>query len=177
MTGTPQLLDIEVKGTAYRAEFRHVPSLAGEGLVIGTFVKSAPFLAKTSEFIQKMTVAGLITLPVALVIGFIFGHLVGRPLVDAAGALTALAKGDNARLTKHEKSGTEIGDMARAFADLRSEVLNSFKLRQALADLPIGVMTIDGSNDWRIDYLNPALAGLLSTGGMKTDIAAPRHRN
>ncbi|MCZ8272935.1 MAG: methyl-accepting chemotaxis protein [Microcystis sp. LE19-4.1E] len=165
VTGTPQMVDVEVSGTAYRAEFRHVPSLAGEGLVIGTFVASAPFLAKTTEFVQKMTLAGLVALPVALVIGFIFGHLVGRPLVDAAGALTALAKGENARLTKHEKSGTEIGDMARAFADLRSEVLNSFKLRQALADMPIGVMTIDRENDWRIDYINPTLHQLLGDCG------------
>lgn len=165
VAGTPQMVDIEVNGTAYRAEFRHVPSLAGEGLVIGTFVASAPFLAKTAEFIQKMAIAGMVALPVALLIGFIFGHLVGRPLVDAAGALTALAKGDNARLTKHEKSGTEIGDMARAFADLRSEVLNSFKLRQALADMPIGVMTIDRENEWRVDYINPTLHQLLGDCG------------
>jgi methyl-accepting chemotaxis protein len=49
-------------------------------------------------------------------------------------------------------------------------VLNSFKLRQTVSGMPIGVMTIDGHNDWQVDYLNPALADLLAASGMKTDI-------
>lgn len=165
VVGAPQMVDMDINGTAYRAEFRHSPSLAGEGLVIGTFVASAPFLAKTFEFVQKMWFAGLVALPIALLFGFVFGHFVGRPLVDAARALTGLAQGENTRLSRFEKSNSEIGDMARAFANLRGEVLNSFKLRQALAEMPIGVMTIDRENDWRIDYINPTLRQLLANSG------------
>jgi methyl-accepting chemotaxis protein len=180
VSGAAQILDLNVASQPHLVEFRHFPSLAGEGLVIGTYVASAPFLAKTNEFIRQMVTMGLLALPLVLALGFAIGHLFGRPLVHAARALTALAKGEKASLSRHEKSGSEIGDVARAFAMLQTEVINSFKLRQTVTGMPIGVMTVDRANAWRIDYLNPTLTALLageasrtvSIGGKVSDVLA-----
>ncbi len=172
IAGKPQILEVTVGNAPYLVELRHLPSFAGEGIVLGTMVASAPFLAKTSDFIRQMVTFGLLGLPCVLVIGFGIGHVFGRPLTDTAAAMSGLAKGDTTSLARYERNGSEIGDMARAFAHLRQETLNSFKLRQTVGGMPIGVMTIDRSQEWRIDYLNPTLTSLLgghSSAGSQND--------
>lgn len=172
VAGTPQILEVIVGDAPYLVQLRHLPSFAGEGIVLGTLVASEPFQAKTADFIRQIVTFGLLALPCVLVIGFGIGHVFGRPLTDTAAAMSGLAKGESASLARYDRNGSEIGDMARAFAHLRQETLNSFKLRQTVGGMPIGVMTIDRSQEWRIDYLNPTLTSLLvghSSTGSQND--------
>lgn len=160
--GTPQTLPLSIGDAAYLVEFRHLPSLAGEGIVLGTLVASAPYFAKTDGFIRQMTVFALFVLPVVVLVGFWIGHVFGRPLAKTAEAMTGLARGEATTLERYEQNSTEIGDMARAFGRLRQEVVSAFSLRQTVGGMPIGVMTIDRSREWRIDYVNPALKALVA---------------
>ncbi len=166
------LRPVEIAGESYLAYLQHLPSISGaEGVVVATLRPDRLFKGRSEEFLNQLWIYALICLPLALLLGLVIGRFMARPLVRTSCALNGLARGESGTLVEYEAKRDEIGDMARAFAALRQEVLNSFKLRQTVSGMPIGVMTIDGNNDWRVDYLNPALTTLLSTSGMKTEIA------
>ncbi|PPD15506.1 MAG: hypothetical protein CTY25_05945, partial [Methylobacterium sp.] len=175
IAGTHALRAVDVAGEVYLAHLQHMPSISGsEGIVVATLRPDRIFKARSDEFLSQLSLYALVCLPVALLLGLAIGRVMARPLVRTSGALKGLARGESGTLVEYEGKRDEIGDMARAFAALRQDVLNSFKLRQTVSGMPIGVMTIDASHEWRIDYLNPALARLLSTAGMKTDIAGAK---
>lgn len=172
IANTHALRTVNIAGETYLAHLQHLPSIAGaEGIVVATLRPDRLFKGRSEEFLNQLLIYASICLPLALLLGLGIGRAMARPLVRTAGALKGLAAGETGTLVEYEAKRNEIGDMARAFAALRREVLNSFKLRQTVSGMPIGVMTIDGRNDWRVDYLNPALADLLTTSGTKTDIA------
>jgi methyl-accepting chemotaxis protein len=97
---------------------------------------------------------------VMLALGLVFGNLVARPIQVAAGALTALAAGRATGLPYGRRTD-EIGDMARAYAELESTVVTAFNLKQVVEEMPVAVMTADVRNGMVIDYVNPALMKVL----------------
>lgn len=161
--GAAEPREAVVGGVAYLAELRHAPSLAGEGIVVATLVPSAPYTRKADDFLWHIVTYGLGALPVALLLGFGVGHYFGRPLTQTAAAMTKLMGGEAANLSSYERDRSEIGDMARSLKGLSLAVVDSFRLRQTVDGMPIGVMTLNRADDWRVDYVNPALPRLLGT--------------
>ena len=160
--GKLQNLLLTSKGTAYLANIRFLPSLTtGQGIFIVNMVDSTEFLARTDAFIRSLTLYGLSALPFVIGFGFFIGMIFGRPIVDAATALTTLSQGDHAELDRHARRGDEIGDMARAFANLRLTVTSAFRLGQTITGMPVGVLSLDAASGWTIDFANPALRQLL----------------
>ena len=165
---------ITVNGEPYLARLHYVPAVNAEGIIVANFLASAPFIAQTDAFNRKMLVFGSIAVPFLVAFGFLAGAFFGRPLVDTAKALADLSKGEQADIARYSKRSDEIGDMARAFGLLKEEVENSFRLRQTVAGMPTGVMTLDRARGWAIDYLNPALVSALGTEARNLP-APPEH--
>jgi Methyl-accepting chemotaxis protein (MCP) signalling domain len=157
VTGGVRSVTLQIAGVTYMAALRHTPSFEGEGIVAATLVQAAPFEARSEAFVHKMIQYGLVAMPFVLALGFGLGTIFGRPLVRTAHALTGLARAEAVSLSAFEHKRDEIGDMARAFAMLKTEVMDSFKLRQTVAGMPTGVMTLDRATGWVVDYVNPAL--------------------
>jgi methyl-accepting chemotaxis protein len=152
---------LEIAGVPFAVELKHFPSSSGEGLVLASLVDGRPYAARQAEFTASMIRNGLIALPFVAILGFMIGALLSRPIVRTAEALDGLAGGRDVTLDAYARRGDEIGDMARAFGLLQGEVVNSFRLRQTVASMPTGVMTLDRASGWTIDYLNAALIAAL----------------
>jgi methyl-accepting chemotaxis protein len=167
----PVSADIAVASNQYKASFTHIPSFAGEGIVIGTLVNTAPAVARVAEFDRSLTQYGLLALPVVLALGFGFGYLNARPIELASRALSNLAGGKEASLADYVRKKDEIGDVARSFTLLAGTVQDAFKLRQMVETMPMGVLSAAAASGYRIDYVNPALAQRLGQPDMRCPIA------
>jgi methyl-accepting chemotaxis protein len=162
--------DLTIAGKVYGAQFTHLSSFAGEGIVIGTLVDKAPFAARIGAFDQSLTHYGLMALPLVIAAGFFFGYVSARPIEQTARALGALSAGEQASLAQYSRKSDEIGDMARSFGALVGTVEDAFKLRQMVETMPLGVLSAMKSDGYRIDYINPALVARLSA----SDVALAR---
>ncbi|WP_284179849.1 methyl-accepting chemotaxis protein [Rhabdaerophilum sp. SD176] len=165
MAGEADLVAVPISDRMYLSRLHHLPSDLGEGLVLAVFVDGAPFAARIAEFRQSMVLYGLIALPFVILLGFLTGRWFARPLVKTAGAMDRLTAGRDATLTSLARRGDEVGDIARSFGMLAIEVENAVRLHQTVAGMPTGLLTIHRGKGWVIDYVNPALIGVLGAVG------------
>ena len=96
---------------------------------------------------------------VALVLvlsGWLIARAIGTPLRRLAGAVARIAQGEVATPVADGGRRDEIGQIAEALEQLRGTVGNAFAQQQMLEQLPVGVMTADPNDDFRIGYLNAA---------------------
>lgn len=156
--GSLRFANISIGEANYLADIRYMPSLAeNEGIYIVNMVNTEAFLARTENFVQNMLMFGGVTFPIVIILGFLAGNYFGRPIIQTAKALEALTLSGEANLARYERRRDEIGDMAKAFGNLRTEVEASFRLRQTVAGMPTGVLTLSRHSGWIVDYVNPAL--------------------
>ncbi|WP_181708076.1 methyl-accepting chemotaxis protein [Chthonobacter rhizosphaerae] len=88
-------------------------------------------------------------------LGLAIGHLFATPISRTAATLTGLASG-TAEDLPFQNRADEIGDMARAYTALRGEVLEAFKLRQIVDEMPLPIMLVDTIRGGTVTYTNRA---------------------
>ncbi len=96
---------------------------------------------------------------VALVLvlsGWFTARAIGTPLRRLAGAVGAIAEGHANEPVPDRGRRDEIGQIAEALERLRGTVRHAFAQQQMLEQLPVGVMTADPHDGFRIGYLNAA---------------------
>ncbi len=102
---------------------------------------------------------------VALVLvlsGWFTARAIGTPLRRLAGAVGAIAGGQANEPVADRGRRDEIGQIAEALERLRGTVRNAFAQQQMLEQLPVGVMTADPHDNFRIGYLNQANKDVLA---------------
>ena len=102
---------------------------------------------------------------VALVLvlsGWFTARAIGTPLRRLAGAVGAIAGGQAHVPVPDQGRRDEIGQIADALERLRGTVRNAFAQQQMLEQLPVGVMTADPHDGFRIGYLNQANKDVLA---------------
>ncbi len=99
---------------------------------------------------------------VALLCAFALARTVVTPLNRVSAAIGELAGGKVTRALDWAR-GDEIGRIAQAFDTLRGTVAKAFAQAQMIADAPLGVMTCDPADNFRINYMNKRSAEVLKT--------------
>jgi len=98
----------------------------------------------------------------AVVLALLLSRLVAAPLRKVAEILTKLSRNEpvpTLRWTRRD----EIGRIANATDALGETVTRCFAQAQMIAELPLGVMTCDPANDFRITYMNKQSQQVLKT--------------
>jgi len=105
---------------------------------------------------QSMLVLGLAVTLLLGALGLLNARSISRPLRRLAEAVAELAAGRMPERIPGLGRRDEIGTIADAMQDLQATVGRAFAQSQMLEQLPIGVMTADPRNDFRITYMNEA---------------------
>lgn len=104
----------------------------------------------------------LFTAIIAVILALTLTRLVALPLRAVAEIIDRLSRNENvAKLGWTRRD--EIGRIASATDALGATVAKSFAQAQMIADLPLGVMTCDPTNDFRITYMNSRSQEVLKT--------------
>lgn len=148
---------IEANGRVWRAQLTALPTIDNTPLVMAVLRDNSAVAGEISDFRTSLVAKALLAMPLVLLVGLVVGHMMARPPLRTAQAMTALAEGREASLAGYAWRDDEIGDMARAFGTLSGEVGNAVRLRQTVDSMPMGVMTLDRTAGWRVNYLNEAL--------------------
>ena len=107
-----------------------------------------------------LALAGGITL-VLLLSGVVMVRSIGRPIAAMTRVVQAMAAGDTESEVGFAGRGDEVGRMAAALGVLRLAVRRAFLQGQMIDQLPLGVVTADARQDFRISFANPEMARLL----------------
>jgi len=99
---------------------------------------------------------------VALLSALGLARLVVVPLNRVSTLISELAEGKTPSALGWTRRD-EIGRIARAFDTLRGTVAKAFAQAQMIADAPLGVMTCDPTDNFRINYMNKRSAEVLKT--------------
>ncbi|MFV3075667.1 methyl-accepting chemotaxis protein [Niveispirillum fermenti] len=98
----------------------------------------------------------------ALLCALLLARIIVTPLNRISLAMAELSEGRATGPMRLDRKD-ELGRMAAAFDQLRETVSRAFAQAQMIADLPLGVMTCDPSNDFKIDYMNKRSLEVLRT--------------
>jgi methyl-accepting chemotaxis protein len=93
--------------------------------------------------------------------GWINARAIGAPMRRLAGAVAAIAGGDVGRPVPDRDRRDEIGAIAQALERLRAVAGEAFARGQMIEQLPVGIMTADPKDEFRITYVNAGMAALL----------------
>lgn len=106
---------------------------------------------------RKLQTIILVTLAVAAIIsaiGWAFVRSIVNPLKRINVAMNNIAEGKtNIEIIDAARSD-EIGELASAASELRKAVETSYMLKQMVDNMPPGVMAVDITNDFTINYMN-----------------------
>jgi methyl-accepting chemotaxis protein len=86
--------------------------------------------------------------------GTLATRAVARPIASMTRAVQAMAGGDTAHPIGFKGRRDEVGRMAAALEVLRQAVGRAFVQSQMIEQIPVGVMTADLNDDFRISYMN-----------------------
>ncbi|MFC4166786.1 methyl-accepting chemotaxis protein [Teichococcus aestuarii] len=89
------------------------------------------------------------------------GRLVGAPMRRLAAALGRITAGEAAQPVPEQHRRDEIGAIASAAEALRVHMRQSYLQKQMMEQLPIAIVTADPRDDFRINYMNAAMRGVL----------------
>jgi methyl-accepting chemotaxis protein len=123
---------------------------------------------------QRMKVMGTSALIafLALVLAYIVGNSIARPMSRLQNDLGRIADGDTDMEIATTDSKDEINMLYLAAAKLRNTVEDAFRLKLMVEDMPTNLMTVDASNGFRLNYANKAITSTLksleSTLGINT---------
>lgn len=112
---------------------------------------------------QVVLIGGIILgVTIALAMAILLNIILIRPVRSLSKAMAQLADGqpvDEITIQRED----EIGQMAGAFAKLRHATERAFAQAQMIEDLPLGVMTCDPKDDFRITFMNKRSNEVLRT--------------
>lgn len=125
------------------------------GWVIGTGVYIDDLNNQVWASARQILGLGLaIAVATLLACAYVAGRMT-RSIAEVSNALQGLATGQEVQINCSQRQD-EIGDIARSYLKLKSDIALSLRLKQMVDGMPIGVMTADAGNNWTIDYINPA---------------------
>jgi methyl-accepting chemotaxis protein len=106
-----------------------------------------------------------------LVSAWLTARAVARPIAAMTSAVQRMADGDTAIAIGFAGRRDEIGRMAVALEKLRVAVERAFVQGQMIEQIPVGVMTAEGSGDFRITFLNPEALRIMHHIGSHLPVA------
>ena len=107
-----------------------------------------------------LILSGIVTLLLALS-GWINARAIGAPMRRLAAAVAAIAAGDVRQPVPDRDRRDEIGAIAQALERLRAVAGEAFARGQMIEQLPLGIMTADPKDEFRITYVNAGMTALL----------------
>lgn len=120
---------------------------------------AARSLERARRTLRLLSACALVVL---LVLGSIFIHSITSPIRAMTRAMQAIAGGDAALRVGFQNRRDEVGRMAVALETLRGSVGRAFVQGEMIAQLPIGVVTVEPAAPFFITYVNSATRDLLS---------------
>ncbi|HEY0419916.1 MAG TPA: HAMP domain-containing protein, partial [Acetobacteraceae bacterium] len=117
--------------------------------------------AHTAARRDLLLLAGGIALVLALS-GVVTARAVARPIAAMTRLVQKMADGDTSASLGNAGRRDEVGRMAAALEVLRAAVKRAFVQGQMIEQIPIGVMTAEGSGDFRIGYVNQQMRAVLA---------------
>ncbi|MDX1484058.1 MAG: methyl-accepting chemotaxis protein [Alphaproteobacteria bacterium] len=115
--------------------------------------RNADHAGNQAELMIAATI--VIVVGLVLVVSFLIGRGISRPLAAMVKVLGALRKGKTDVTIVGADRGDEIGKIGRAAEELRVSVAENFRVKQMIEALPINIMTADPES-FKIDYANKA---------------------
>lgn len=149
-------------GRTWRVHLNVLDTVDSTPLVMASFRDHASVSEEVAAFRTSLMLKAFYALPVVMLVGLLVGNMMALPPLRTARAMQVLTGGHPASLSVYARRRDEVGDMARAFDLLAEEVGNAVRLRQTVAGMPTGVMTLDRERGWSLDYINPALIHALT---------------
>ncbi|MDG5496810.1 Cache 3/Cache 2 fusion domain-containing protein [Niveispirillum sp. BGYR6] len=162
--GKPYRGEADILGVAYLTAYD--PIKDAQGTVVGvlyTGVQKDRFMAPVRALQTSLL---LISVGVTLVLGglcwWLMRRWAARPLLAMSDLLERLAQGDtDAAPADSSNRQDEIGRMQRAASALREAVVEAFRLKQIVEDMPLNVLLADASQDFAVIYANRATLAAL----------------
>ncbi|WP_084437631.1 methyl-accepting chemotaxis protein [Niveispirillum irakense] len=174
--------EADILGTTYLTAYDPIKDAQGKVVgVLYTGVQKDRFMAPVEQLQNTLLlISAGITLALGILCWWLMRRWAARPLHALSDLLEKLAEGDADAVPP--ASGTrqdEIGRMQRAAITLRAAVLEAFRLKQMVEDMPLNVMLADAAQDFRIVYANratltalPSIAASLP-GGVTDPVGHP----
>ena len=119
----------------------------------------------TADLVAITLWLGLGMAVVQILAAWLTGRAVGAPLRRMATAVGEIAAGHTALAVPDRGRRDEIGRIAEALEQLRGTVGEAFARQQMLEQLPIGILTADPQDGFRITYANAAIRRELRAAG------------
>ena len=114
------------------------------------------------ERLQVVTlVLGGVVVALLAISGLLTARAVGTPLRRLTASVSAIAAGDAGATVPDQNRRDEIGQIAVALERLRGTVGEAFARQQMIEQLPLGVMTADPRDEFRITYVNAGMRDVL----------------
>lgn len=101
-----------------------------------------------------MMLAGVVALVAGITMAWSIGRSISVPIARLTKSMTGLAEGDEDVVIDAPDRTDEIGRMLTAMAALRRTVIDAFRLKQMVDDMPVAVLLADPQNDFKIAYAN-----------------------
>ncbi|WP_169747532.1 methyl-accepting chemotaxis protein [Belnapia moabensis] len=99
---------------------------------------------------------------ILVIFGWINARIIGAPLRRLVSAIRRIAEGDASVVVPDRNRSDEIGNIAAALQDLCDAAGRAFAQQQMLQQIPVAVMTTDATDNFRINYMNPASMKVLT---------------
>jgi methyl-accepting chemotaxis protein len=131
------------------------PLVAHMSMLLEKQAKEAARNAEAAGHSAEVTTA-IIAFSIVLLVmimTFVMGRSISRPLFQLADAITSLTKGETEIAIAGADRKDEIGTLWRAVSTLRDGVEENFRIKQMVDKMPINVMTLD-KKDFTINYVN-----------------------
>ena len=147
LTGT----DIETASQDVRMAFQKLANAAADrGRAASASARAAAHRASDHIWLMVGAIAVLM-----IVLGGIVTRMLAGPIRRLTRIVQSIAAGQTDQAVPYTAWRDEIGRMAGSVETLRGVMRQTFIQAQMIEQLPVGVMTAEAGNDFRISYLNP----------------------
>ena len=144
-----------------RAVLNEALDHAGQAMVHTAEGARVTAQAATGQLQGVTLVLGCVVAVLLAVSGLLTARAIGAPLRRLTASVSAIAAGDAGTSVPDQGRRDEIGQIAAALERLRGTVGEAFARQQMIEQLPLGVMTADPRDDFRITYLNAGMREVL----------------
>ncbi|MFC0407782.1 methyl-accepting chemotaxis protein [Roseomonas elaeocarpi] len=115
----------------------------------------------TRRLQMLLLVIGGVAVLLLVVSSWLTARTISLPLRRLAASVAAIAEGNAGEVVRDTERRDEIGTIAQALERLRGVVGRAFAQGQMIEQLPLGIMTADPRDEFRITYLNAEMQDIL----------------
>jgi methyl-accepting chemotaxis protein len=127
-SGTPVSIEADVRGTPFTGRFIHLPSDAGDGMIIGFFADRTAVQATKSGFVSSLSLTGTLAFAFILPLILWLAHLSTRQLLCLAAAMKRIADGNLDIAVPYTENGDEVGVMAKTIEVFKANASERIRL-------------------------------------------------